>query len=116
MECEMRIRWWDWLPFRRWRLIGVVEHADEVPKKLPRAGVVMVSSGGVDKWVAFDCPCRYRHRIMLNIDGARRPRWRVSTESGRILTIMPSVDYSEAHRRCHYVLRHGRVEWSGLAP
>lgn len=108
----MKIRWWDWLPFRKWRLVGFVEDADEVPERLPRTGAVMVTSAGYEKWVVFDCPCGRGHRIMLNIDKVRRPHWRVGLGSDRTLTIAPSVDYKDAQKRCHYFVRNGRVRWT----
>lgn len=105
----MRISWWQWLPFFRWRIVAVVESADDVPRRLPRNGAVLVGSRSSSKWIVFDCPCRHGHRIMLNTDRARRPFWS-TTLRGR-LTISPSVDSYQDTRRCHYFVRNGRVDW-----
>jgi hypothetical protein len=103
------IRWWQWLPFFGWRVVGVVESADEIPARLPRNGAVLVGSRIRPKWIAFDCPCRTGHRIMLNTDQSRRPHWS-TTVQGR-LTISPSVDHKTAAQRCHYFVRNGRIKW-----
>jgi hypothetical protein len=104
-----RIAWWQWLPFFRWRIVAIVESADDVPTRLPRNGAVLVGSKSYPKWIVFDCPCRRGHRIMLNSDRGRMPYWS-STVEGR-LTISPSVDSHQNMRRCHYFIRNGRVEW-----
>ena len=109
MANRIRIAWWQWLPFFRWRIVAIVESADDVPKRLPRNGAVLVGSIQYPKWIAFDCPCRTGHRIMLNTDKARLPRW-TTTLKGR-LTLSPSVDYQYSQLRCHYFVRNGRIEW-----
>jgi hypothetical protein len=107
----MRSSFWDLLPFRPWRILDVVESADEVPDQLPTRGMVLVGSNRHPKWLCFDCPCESRHRIMLNLDPARRPSWTVRGSRGRDLSISPSVDYIEGRKRCHYFMRAGRVQW-----
>lgn len=102
---------WRRLAFGRWRLIGTVESADEVPEKLPHEGVVLVAEGAKTKWLVFDCPCRTGHRIMLNADRQRRPFWTFHQNESR-LTIAPSIDYRTRERRCHYFIRNGRVVWA----
>ncbi len=113
MAGGMRVRWWHWMPFQRWRCIGVVESADEIPEKLPRNAAVLVSSVGYDKWIAFDCPCGSPHRIMLNLDEARYPAWRVVRKDRGALTVAPSVNYYDGKRRCHYFVRAGKTVWAG---
>jgi hypothetical protein len=103
------IRWWQWLPWLPWRLVVVVEAADEIPNRMPRNGIALVGSQGYPKWLAFDCPCRTGHRVMVNLDPARSPRWRLSGE--KALTIWPSFDCRQPQRRCHYLITHGRVVW-----
>lgn len=108
----MKISWWQWLPLWRWRIIGAVESADEVPDRLPRNAAVMVGDEKFPKWLAFDCPCRTGHRILLNTDPGRRPAWRIAPSQAGRLSIAPSVDFVGASTRCHYFIREGRVEWS----
>lgn len=106
----MKLSWWQWLPFQRWRVVGTVEAADEVPLKLPRNGAVVVGTRRLPKWIVFDCPCRAGHRIMLNIDKGRQPYWTASSEGK--LTVSPSVDSRTGSRRCHYFICDGRVQWA----
>lgn len=105
-----KIPWWQWLPVFGWRVVTVVESADEIPNRLPRNGAVLVGDADRTKWIAFDCPCRTGHRILLNTDRNRRPSWTVSPD--RRLSIQPSVDYQGADRNCHYFIRKGRVDWA----
>ncbi|WP_271528072.1 DUF6527 family protein [Bradyrhizobium sp. CCBAU 25338] len=136
----MKIRWWqwrwtDWLPPRlahlpRWKwlqlgwlpqwltdqpplyCIGQVESADEIPEKLPSNTAVVVGDASRLKWIAFDCPCRSGHRIMLNLDRGRSPFWQLSTVEGT-LSLSPSVNYHNGRRRCHYFIKNGKVDWMG---
>ena len=106
----MKFYWWQSLPWLPWRVVCFVNAADEVPDSLPRKGAVIVGTEKHPKWLAFDCPCRRRHRIMLNLDVHRKPRWKVLGKSR--LTVHPSVDSLVEDVRCHYFLRNGRVEWT----
>ncbi len=106
------IRWWEWLPlpWRSWRVVGLVEAGDEVPDRLPTRGAVLVGTAARPTWIAFDCPCRAGHRLMVNLDPHRRPAWRIV--SMKPLTIRPSIDDVSAERRCHFVVRGGRIVWA----
>lgn len=104
------IRWWQWLPIFPWRIVASVDAADEVPKALPRNGAVLVGSSERPKWIAFDCPCRSGHRIVLSLDRSHRPHWTLSGD--RALTVSPSIDYQTKQRHCHYFVRNGRIEWA----
>ncbi len=110
MADNLDISWWQRLPVHGWRIVGVVESADEIPQKLPRNGAVLVGTRTYPKWIAFDCPCRSGHRILLNADKARRPYWSVTTQGN--LTIYPSIDYRDANGRCHFFIRNGRITWA----
>jgi hypothetical protein len=103
------IPWLNWLPRRRWRIVARVEAADEVPNRLPRRGVVVAGPQSDPHWLVFDCPCRAGHRVMLNLDKRRRPHWNVVQDEP--LTVRPSVDDHIAERRCHFILREGRIRW-----
>ncbi len=105
----MKIPWWQWLPVWRWRILGWVDEADEVPARLPRRGAVVVGAVTFPKWLAFDCACGRKHRILLNADPARRPAWRVSQVDP--LSVVPSIDYL-GDQRCHYFIRDGKTLWA----
>ncbi len=109
MADYINFSWWDRLPIHEWRIVGSVDSADEIPQRLPRNGVVLVGSRKKPKWIAFDCPCRTGHRIMLNMDKARWPYWSINKKGA--LTITPSVDYDDTDRRCHFIVRNGRIRW-----
>ena len=106
----MKVDFWQWLPFQRWRIVGVVSSADEVPDQLPHNGVALVGDQDFIKWIVFDCPCGTGHRIMLNADPGRRPNWKLKDLAK--LTISPSIDYRGNHRRCHYTIRSGKIAWA----
>jgi hypothetical protein len=93
----------------RYRVVSTVDVADEVPDALPEHGAVLVGTTGEPTWIAFDCPCRDDHRVMLNLDVRRRPTWRMTSPTP--LTIQPSVDAFRGAKRCHYFVTKGRVRW-----
>ncbi|MGO8990130.1 MAG: DUF6527 family protein [bacterium] len=109
MADTIKISWWQWLPVFRWRIVAVVESADDIPQQLPRNGAVLVGPRRHPKWIAFDCPCRNDHRIMLNTDKNRSPFWTTTVQGS--LTISPSIDSFHSNRRCHYFVRKGRIKW-----
>jgi hypothetical protein len=111
MDRLMTIGWWQWLPIHRWRIIGTVQSADEIPEKLPKRAAIVVGTGNFPKWIAFDCPCRSGHRVMLNTDRGRRPAWTLKTSGTGGLSIFPSIDFIEGDRRCHFIVRAGRIVW-----
>lgn len=93
----------------RWHIALVVDAADEIPEHLPRSTAVLVGTRRRPKWLAFDCPCGRGHRVMLNLDARRKPRWRVLRDQE--LAIWPSIDWRDAGVRCHFVIDCGRVLW-----
>ena len=90
--------------------------ADEVPACIPRRRAFLVATPATQKWLVFDCPCGAGHRIMLNLDGTRKPFWRLKTSVRRKITLSPSIDYRDKNRRCHYFMKKGRVRWSEQHP
>lgn len=104
--------WWQSLPlpWRAWRVVGYVPAGDEVPERLPHKGVVLVGVPDRSTWAVFDCPCRTGHRLMVNLDKGRRPAWDI--EHHRRLTIRPSIDDVTPERRCHFLVRRGRITWA----
>jgi hypothetical protein len=112
MARRLKLSWWDRFVLLPWRIVGDVESADDIPSELPRHGAVVVGAGNKLKWIAFDCPCQLRHRIMLNLDASRYPYWRVRRGKKDRLTISPSVSSLENNVHCHYFIREGKVIWT----
>jgi hypothetical protein len=102
--------WFDWAPWKRWRVVCTVESADEVPGALVGKEAILVGTRVNPKWLAFNCPCRTGHRILLNLDQNRYPYWTLLDLAK--LTVRPSVDYRDNDRRCHYIVANGRIQWA----
>lgn len=105
----MKFSWTEWLPWRKWRIVALVDAADEVPESLPPRVAVLVGSTEHPKWLAFDCPCGESHRIVVSLDPRNRPHWKLS--NAQKLSLWPSIDAWRGKRRCHYVIKDGRVRW-----
>ena len=108
MALDRRLRWWHWLPQRKWRLVSTVEEADEIPDRLPYRAAILAGPPENPKWIAFDCPCGQGHRVMLNLDRRRLPVW--SLDNQRPLTLSPSID-DHGIGRCHFFIRQGKIKW-----
>ena len=106
------LTWWRSLPlpWRRWRVAEHVAAADEVPQRLPYRGVVLVGPRHAPTWLVFDCPCRTGHRLMVNLDRTRPPFWTIELQ--RALSIHPSIDDITPERRCHFIIRNGKLRWA----
>lgn len=103
------MRWlaelWPRPTFRRTKLY---DSLPAVPDRLRKGTVAVIGGRAHPKWVAFDCPCPRRHRIVVPASG-NGPRWTV-TVARRRPTIRPSID-SDDGERCHYFITRGHVRW-----
>ena len=97
------------LPWRRWRIVGCVDSAADVPEKLPHRGVMLAGRPQYPAWAAFDCPCGTGHRLLVNLDSRRNPHWEL--DPGPRFSLRPSIDNRARDRRCHFVLNNGKVRW-----
>jgi hypothetical protein len=84
-----------------------VSELDDVPIRPHPRRIYLVGTAARTKWVAFDCPCGYGHRIEINV--ASRGPWSASTDQSGV-TLTPSVDRQD-DRRCHFWLRSSRACW-----
>lgn len=108
-----RVPWWRWRPRLRYAVVCTAAAADLVPERLPRRGLAVVDNGSGPSWIAFDCPCTRRHRLLMSLSDHIRPCWRLTV--GQRPSLSPSVDVVEDGRRCHFWLRDGRIAWAGTA-
>jgi len=93
----------------KWRVTASVRRADDLPDRIPRRAAILVGSPDSPKWIAFGCPCRREHRVLLNLNSAREPHWNVRGTAP--LTIWPSIDDRSLPGGCHYFIRAGRIVW-----
>lgn len=112
-QSAPRIRWRKWFPRLRYAVVCIAPAADLIPRRLPRKGITVVDDGPGPSWIAFDCPCRRRHRLIISVNEHIRPCWRLSVEPR--LSLFPSVDVVDGGRRCHFWLRDGTIQWAGTA-
>jgi hypothetical protein len=105
----VKIWFWHWFPNRKWRIVGYVDVADEIPRRIPRSGAVVVGTPKSPKWLAFDCPCNDGNRVMVNLDTSRVPVWSIS--SFKPLTVAPSFDIQGQEKRCHFFVINSKIQW-----
>ena len=109
----VRVPWWRWLPRRHYAIVSTASAADLIPERLPRKGLAIVDDGRGPSWIALDCPCRCRHRLLISLSDHIRPCWHLTAEPRPSLA--PSVDVIEDGRRCHFWLKDGSIQWVGSA-
>jgi hypothetical protein len=90
----------------------VIERRTEFPDELPKdlARLVLVESGGNQKWACFSCPGGCGAAINLALNPNHRPRWSVIVDFWRRPTVKPSV-HQKNRCGCHFWIRKGRVQW-----
>jgi hypothetical protein len=84
--------------------------ADLLPDRLPRKALVTVEGRTGPVWVAFDCPCRRRHRLLIPLRMDRSPHWFLTATQPP--SLHPSVDSHDGGHRCHFWLTDGRIRWA----
>lgn len=98
-----------WFGRRRWRITRTFRSVTDVPNRLRHARAVLVGTPNLPKWLIFNCPCMSGHRVMVALDPQQRPHWTIQRRNP--LAISPSVDEYHDGKRCHYLIRQGRVRW-----
>lgn len=109
MASIVRIPFSQRIPCRVWRIVATVDAADQIPDRLPAKGVVVVGTLNKPKWIAFDCPCKTGHRIMVTLDPSHWPHWVIRRT--KKLSLSPSIDFCEGNKRCHFFLINGKINW-----
>ena len=106
----MTLGWWQWLPIHLWRIASTVPSADEIREKPLKRTESLVGTRH-PKWIAFDCPRRSGHPVMLNADPGGHPVWTLKLPGAGVFTIFPSAIFTEGDRRCYLIVRAGRIVW-----
>jgi hypothetical protein len=101
--------WRTWLPHRRYHVAARVDAADLVPEHLPHKAMIVVTNRRGPSWVAFDCPCDRRHRLLIRLAVGEQPHWRLTGLHAP--SLFPSIDSHDSGHRCHFWLVNGKVRW-----
>ena len=72
--------------------------------------MIVVEGGTGPSWIAFDCPCELRHRLLVPVSKRMSPNWKLT--GLKRPSLYPSVDSIEQSRRCHFWLSEGKVRWA----
>jgi Family of unknown function (DUF6527) len=100
---------WTW----RWRrqLVYRGQHVADLPDKLARDIVYIVSSDGHDWSAAMLCPGGCGKTLEMNLLPDAKPFWILREHPDRLVGLRPSV-WLKTGCGCHYVLTEGRVRWA----
>ncbi|WP_082657839.1 DUF6527 family protein [Paracoccus sp. MKU1] len=106
--CRIVLERVGWLP--KSHLVASFEDAHPDPERLTSGRLVIVRSGGLDKWVCFRCPGGCGEKLQLSLSQQRRPQWSISVDWLGRPSISPSIRQTNACR-CHFLVKDGRVKW-----
>lgn len=113
MGIALNLAAWYARAIRRTLVLGpTLTAADLIPRRLPARVALLVRGQAGPAWTAFTCPCGTGHQVLLNLHPARRPRWQLSG-SRTAPSLYPSIDVTDDGYRCHFWIRHGRLQWVG---
>jgi hypothetical protein len=91
------------------RAVRIVE-GDTLPDRLPIHDVVLVREDGEDWCVGLRCPCGCGQRLEMMLLKGVKPRWDITIDKHRRVTLHPSV-WLRTGCRSHFWLRNGKVIW-----
>ena len=75
---------------------------------------LIVVRRGRNRSAVFACPCWCRDVLVLNLDRAAGPAWRLRFRRGGP-ALMPSI-WRTTGCKSHFIVWDGRIWWCGLAP
>lgn len=88
-----------------------VERVDDLPKRLRRRTLYVVTEGRIDIQASIFCPRgRCREVLNMNLLPDDYPMWTLSSGPTGTPSLRPSV-WRRPGCGCHFWLRDGRVEW-----
>jgi hypothetical protein len=85
------------------------EFLSEVPTKIPRRAILIISEGHNPDLIVFKCPCDCGDDIYLNILNDAKPRWDFKIKHG-LLNLTPSI-WRKSGCKSHFFIRESRVIW-----
>ncbi len=88
----------------------VVDDLDEIDyKKEILARKFIVLGKEKPKWIYFECPCGCRSTIQLNLMKSYFPKWRITINKNKTISIYPSVINTKCDS--HFWINKNKVLW-----
>lgn len=97
----------------QYRLFHQVAHPS--PQQVTSDAIIVTQAGRVEKVATFRCPGPCSRRILLNLNPARTPNWRIESDWLGRPSITPSVR-QPSDCRCHFWIITGAVHWCEDTP
>lgn len=83
----------------------------EDPVDLPKKKVLYIIGVPDEPWqVELACPCGCKDKIVLPVNNATEPRWKIRVVNEGTPTLSPSI-WRSAGCKSHFFLRQGRIQW-----
>lgn len=82
----------------------------ELPPRLRRRRLYIVSDDGFDEEAAMICPCGCKQVLYMNLLTDERPCWRIDRDDRNLPTLHPSV-WRQKGCCSHFWLKRGRIVW-----
>ena len=86
-------------------------HAADLPDKLKPRIVYIIGADGHDWSAVMLCPGGCGKVLEMNLLPDAHPVWTVTEQPNGLVSLHPSV-WLKTGCQCHFVLRHGRVQWA----
>lgn len=86
------------------------EHVTDLPDQLRRDMVYIVGEDGYDWTAAMLCPGGCGKTLEMNLLPDAHPVWQITEGTDGTTSLHPSV-WLKTGCACHFVLKHGRVQW-----
>jgi len=83
---------------------------EDLPKKLKKNMVYIVTSQGEPWHASLICPCGCGELMHLNLMTDEKPCWSISDYQQGSITVHPSI-WRTAKCKAHFWLRRGRIDW-----
>jgi hypothetical protein len=99
---------------RAWEAIRppmrIEQVAGDLPSRLTRRKLYVVSEDGFDEQAAMVCPCGCKQVLHMNLLRDERPCWTVRVDDRKVPSLHPSV-WRKKGCGSHFWLRRGRIVW-----
>jgi hypothetical protein len=83
---------------------------EELPDQLIPKSVYIVGQEGNLWYAAMICPCGCKETLHISLYPDGRPRWKLTENADRTISITPSV-WRKVGCRSHFYITHSEIVW-----